>query len=75
MNLEYGKPEGHTLAKVREDWFEPSKMAGMKKGKLPASLFSFFFRIKNTSYDEEGDRMSSSIIFYGGSVNGRTGKK
>jgi len=45
MNLEYGKPEGHTLFKNRGDWFEPSKMTGMKKGKLPVSLnsFSFFF--------------------------------
>ena len=39
MDLEYGKPEGHTLLKDRGDWFEPSKMAGMKKGKLPASLY------------------------------------
>ena len=49
-DLEYGKPEGHTLLKDRGDWFEPSKMAGMKKGKLSASLYlkrmkhaAFFF--------------------------------
>ena len=41
MNLEYGKPEGHTLSKDGGDWFEPSKMVGMKKGKLLASLFFF----------------------------------
>ena len=39
MNLEYGKPEGHTLSKGRGDWFEPSKMACMKEGKLQASLY------------------------------------
>lgn len=50
MDLEYGKPEGHTLLKDRGDWFEPSKMAGMKKGKLPASLY-LFFRTANISFN------------------------
>lgn len=55
MNLEYGKPEGHTLPKDRGDWFEPSKMASVKKGKPLASLpslFFFFFACKTWSIME-----------------------
>lgn len=61
MNLEYGKPEGHTLLKDRGDWFEPSKMAGMKKGKLPASLYLFFREINMAFYEKGGAKNGPKI--------------